>query len=323
MTHRDPAATIGPQVSFALPRGGSLTFRDSGVATAMASLILLHGVGVTADLNWGAGYADLSRRFRVVAPDLPGHGRRSRPWPKFSIDRCADHIVALADSRSIDRFVACGYSMGSLVAQELWHRHPDRISGLVLCATSRNFLGSATERMMSSLSPMFAFAARTNPLMRILPANAAGLGYLNDLDDETRAYVRAETGLTSMATVAAALAAVGEFTSHEWIGSIDVPVSVLVTTRDSVVPTSRQLKLADALPHATVIRLDGDHGVFIESPELFSQKVLQACLAVADEAPTARTVNAGAIPETSTSGQKVPPIDSRSKDRTPSVEKFH
>jgi pimeloyl-ACP methyl ester carboxylesterase len=194
MALHDRATTMGPQVSFALPNGGSLTLRDSGVATATAPVMLLHGVGVTADLNWGAGYADLSRHFRVVAPDLPGHGLRSRPWPKFSIEKCADHMVALADSLAIDRFVVCGYSMGSLVAQEIWHRHPDRVAGLVLCATSRNFLGSVPERMMSSLSPIFSLAAQTNPLLRILPADAVGLGYLNDLDAETRAYVRAETG---------------------------------------------------------------------------------------------------------------------------------
>ncbi|MGY4646477.1 hypothetical protein [Mycobacterium sp. URHB0021] len=39
-----------------------------------------------------------------------------------------------------------------------------------------------------------------------------------------------------MSTVTAALVAVADFTSHTWIGDVDVPVSVLVTTRDSVVP---------------------------------------------------------------------------------------
>ena len=82
-----------------------------------------------------------------------------------------------------------------------------------------------------------------------------------------------------MATVAAAVAAVVEFTSHEWDRRCDVPVSVLVTTRDSVVPTARQMKLADALPHATVIEVEGDHGVFVESPGLFAEKLLEACLA--------------------------------------------
>jgi len=280
MARRVPSTLIGPRVAFALPRGASMAYRESVASSAGPAVVLLHGVGMTADLNWGATYADLCRDFRVVAPDLPGHGRDVRPWPKFSIEACADHIVALADSLDIDKFIACGYSMGSLVAQQIWRQHPDRISGLVLGAASRNFLGSAAERMVSSLSPAFAVAAQANPFFRVLRADAFGLSYLNDLDAETRAYVHAEMRLTSLATVAAAVAAVGEFTSHEWIGDVDVPVSVLVTTRDSVVPTSRQLKLAEALPRATVISVDGDHGVFVAAPSLFAEKTSEACLAV-------------------------------------------
>jgi 3-oxoadipate enol-lactonase len=73
---------------------------------------------------------------------------------------------------------------------------------------------------------------------------------------------------------------VSEFTSHDWIGEVDVPVSVLITTDDKIVPTARQYRLAQSIPHATVITIDGDHGVCVRDPELFSQKLLQACLAV-------------------------------------------
>jgi len=247
--------------------------------------MLLHGLGITADLNWGPAYAQLGERFRVVAPDLPGHGRGVRPWPEFSLERCADHMVALADSLKIDTFIACGYSMGSLVAQLLWRRHPDRIAGLVLGAASRNFLGSPVERLVSSLAPAFAVAALANPLLRTLRADALGFGYLTDVDDESRSYVHAEMRHTSMSTVTAAMAAVADFTSHKWIGDVDVPVSVLVTERDSVVPPGRQMKLADAIPHAIVITVDGDHGVFVESPTLFARKVFEACQAVNADPP--------------------------------------
>ena len=279
MSDRVPSTFIGPRVIFTLPNGASMAYRDTAPSTD-PPLILLHGVGMTADLNWGATYPALCRQFRVVAPDLPGHGRGIRPWPKFGIEECADHIMSLADSLGIDKFISCGYSMGGLVAQQLWRSHPDRVSGLVLGAVSRNFLGSAVERMAASLSPVFAVAAQLNPFLRVMAADAFGLGYLNDLDAQSRAYVHTEMSLTSMATVAAAVAAVGEFTSHEWIGDVDVPVAVLVTTRDSVVPTSRQLKLAGALPHATVITVDGDHGVFVTAPRLFAEKLLEACEAV-------------------------------------------
>ena len=146
-------ATLGPRANLALPRGASLAYRESLGASGNPPLVLLHGLGMTADLNWIPAYADLCRRFRVVAPDLPGHGRGVRPWPNFSLEECADHMVALADSLGIDRFIACGYSMGSLVAQLIWRRHPDRVAGLVLGATSRNFLGSPAERLVSSLAP--------------------------------------------------------------------------------------------------------------------------------------------------------------------------
>ena len=82
-----------------------------------------------------------------------------------------------------------------------------------------------------------------------------------------------------MTTVAAALVAASEFTSHEWIGRIDVPVSVLVPTRDTIVPPGRQRRLAEAIPHATVITVDGDHSVCVSDPARFSAKLLEACLA--------------------------------------------
>ena len=267
-----------------------MAYRDSVAPGAAGPLMLLHGLGITADLNWGPAYADLGELFRVVAPDLPGHGRGVRPWPGFSLERCADHMVALADSLKIEKFIACGYSMGSLVAQLLWRRHPDRISGLVLGATSRNFLGSPVERLVSSLAPAISVAALANPLFRTLRADAMGTGYLKDIDDDSRRYVHAEMQLTSMSTVTAAMAAVADFTSHKWISDVDVPVSVLVTERDTVVPPGRQMKLADAIPHATVITVDGDHGVFVESPTLFARKIFEACQAVKETPPESRAV---------------------------------
>jgi len=88
---------FGPRALLASPRGASLAYRDSVGFPAAAPIMLLHGLGITADLNWSPAYADLCQRFRVVAPDLPGHGRGIRPWPTFSLEKCADHMVALAD----------------------------------------------------------------------------------------------------------------------------------------------------------------------------------------------------------------------------------
>jgi hypothetical protein len=50
------------------------------------------------------------------------------------------------------------------------------------------------------------------------------------------------------------------------------------------------MKLAEAIPHATVITIEGDHGVFVESPKLFAQKIMEACEAVKGEPPDSRRV---------------------------------
>src|SRR4029078_984297 len=130
---------FGPRALLRARRGASLAYRDSVGFPAAAPIMLLHGLGITADLNWSPAYADLCQRFRVVAPDLPGHGRGIRPWPTFSLEKCTDHMVALADSLGIEKFIACGYSMGSPVAQLIWGGHPDRIAALVSRATAAHF----------------------------------------------------------------------------------------------------------------------------------------------------------------------------------------
>src|SRR5208283_5699437 len=104
--------------------------------------MLIHGVAGTAELNWAKAFMPLSRHFRVVAADLRGHGDGIRLRSRFRLEDCADDIAALAGVLDVRRFAAVGYSMGGLVAQLLYRRHPALVSGLVLCSTARNARGS-------------------------------------------------------------------------------------------------------------------------------------------------------------------------------------
>ena len=85
---------------------------------------------------------------------------------------------------------------------------------------------------------------------------------------------------TTLATAISAVQAVCEFTSHTWIGEVDVPTAVVVTTRDRIVPPSRQMKLARAIPGASVHEVDADHAVCTTAPQLFTSALLQACWSV-------------------------------------------
>jgi pimeloyl-ACP methyl ester carboxylesterase len=240
--------------------------------------MLIHGVTFTAELNWAKVFAPLSRHFRVIAIDLRGHGDGIRAGSRFRLEDCADDIAALAEVLDIGTFVAVGYSMGGMVAQLLYHRHAPLLSGLVLCATARNVLGSPTEKLTALALPTAAAAIAWNPLLQPMSAEFLGMTLLGSVDDPATArWARAQLRRTTLGTAISAVRAVSEFTSHSWIGKVDVPTAVVVTARDRIVPASRQMKLARAIPGASVHEVDADHAVCVTAPQLFTQALLQAC----------------------------------------------
>ena len=59
------------------------------------ALLLLHGWMAAAALNWSGSFRFLGERFRVVAPNLRGHGRAGTKSPPFSVEGCADDVAGL------------------------------------------------------------------------------------------------------------------------------------------------------------------------------------------------------------------------------------
>jgi 3-oxoadipate enol-lactonase len=257
------------------------------------TLMLIHGVTVTAELNWGKVLVPLSRHFRVLAMDLRGHGDGIKVGWRFRLEDCADDVAALAEVLAIGSFVAVGYSMGGMVAQLVYRRHAPMVSGLVLCATARNVLGSPAEKLAALALPSAAAAFWWNPLLQPVSAEILGMTLLGPMDDPaTAAWARAQLRRTPLRTALSAVQAVCEFTSHSWIGQVDIPAAVVITTRDHVVPASRQRKLATAVPGASIHEVDADHAVCITAPQLFAQVLLQACWSVTP-GPLAQPQSAG------------------------------
>jgi len=264
-----------------LPGRGVTRVWDYAGPPGAQTLMLIHGLTFTAELNWGKTFAPLAQHFRVVAIDLRGHGDGIEVGPRFRLEDCADDIAALAEVLGIVRFVAVGYSMGGMVAQLLYRRHPSLLSGLVLCATARNVLGSPAERLTALALPAATAAIRWNPFLMPMSAEFLGMALLGPVDDPATArQARAQLRRTTLATALSAIQAVCEFTSHSWIGQVDVPAAVVVTARDRLVPVTRQLRLARAIPGASVHEVDGDHAVCLTRPQLFAQALLQACWSV-------------------------------------------
>jgi 3-oxoadipate enol-lactonase len=287
---RTPALPPGRPLE--LPGRGTTFVRELPGPPGAPTVLLLHGWTATADLNWFPSYFTLGRRFRVVALDHRGHGRGIRSSRRFTLADCADDAAAAVRSLGIDRVIATGYSMGGPVAQLLWRRHHDLVAGLVLCATSRNFRGDPRERVWFSLLPGVAMAARVAPPG--VRSRVADRFLSNRLDGSPLAdWAVEELRRNDPLVLAQAGNAIGRFTSHEWIGQVDVPTAVVVTEQDSVVPPHRQRKLAASIPGATVHPVAGDHGVCVANPRRFVPVLLEACSSVAARASAGTVVPGG------------------------------
>ena len=260
-------------------RGTTFVRRLDGPAGA-PTVVLLHGWTVNAALNWFAVFAPLAEHVNVVALDHRGHGRGIRTWRRFRLEDCADDVVALADHLGIDRIIPIGYSMGGPIAQLVWRRHPERVDGLVLCATSRTFgTGGAGGRAMASMAGMASLVVRATPrrVQRTLGDRLLDARF--DQSDLGR-WARQQVIQNDTRMVVEAGQALAGFSSRDWIGGVDVPTAVVVTELDSTVPPHRQRRLADAIAGATVHPVAGDHGVCSTDPDTFVPGLVDACASV-------------------------------------------
>lgn len=242
-------------------------------------LMLLHGLGATAGLNWFRCFDALAERFRVIAMDQRGHGRGLSADPRFRLEDCADDVVAVADTLCCERVIPVGYSMGGPIAQLVALRSPSRVAGLVLCATARSFGSRNGQRRARALAPVASVWSRLLPVpvRRWLARPFYGVGIRNP---RVREFVRDELRESDPAALIEAATALQRFSSHEWIGELKTPAAVVVTEHDRLVPPEHQRALAAAIPGASVHAVAAGHLACADSPELFVPALLDACTAV-------------------------------------------
>ena len=263
-----------------LPGRGTTFVRQAAGPPGAPTLVLLHGLAATAGLNWGPSFRQLAERFRVVAIDHRGHGRGIPARGHFRLADCADDVAALADALGLESVVPVGYSMGGPIAQLTWHRHPDRVRGLVLCATMASFASREGSRAALLSSRFLNAVGRIAPRRTLRRLTGQWIA-ASIQDEKIRTRVMAEVEGTDPIAVAQAASALARYDAREWIGRIDVPTAVVVTTQDEMVSPQRQLKMAGMIPGATVHPVEGNHRVCATHPRLFVPALLEACSSVA------------------------------------------
>jgi pimeloyl-ACP methyl ester carboxylesterase len=117
------------------------------------TILLVHGGWGGAEMHWSRVWEPLARRFRVIAPELPGIGDRAQPG-LASFDAYADWLVQLLGSLRVPRAWCVGNSFGAAVVWQLSARLEARCRGVVLVNGMAPFVVPSLVRRAFSTTPV-------------------------------------------------------------------------------------------------------------------------------------------------------------------------
>ncbi|MGI5288693.1 alpha/beta fold hydrolase [Nonomuraea polychroma] len=109
--------------------GIKLVYREEGDPAA-PPLLLIHGRSANHN-DWNGITQHFAARYRVLVPDLRGHGASDYPGD-YALPDMAQDIAALLDHLAVERATVIGHSLGGMVAYQLAMTHPGRVERLVL-----------------------------------------------------------------------------------------------------------------------------------------------------------------------------------------------
>lgn len=111
--------------------GERVAYREAGDGEA---LVLIHGMAGSS-ATWRAVLPHLSKKYRVVAPDLFGHGESAKPRGDYSLGAFAAWLRDLLDELGITGATVVGQSVGGGVAMQFVYQHRDHCQRLVLISS--------------------------------------------------------------------------------------------------------------------------------------------------------------------------------------------
>lgn len=148
-----------PNGHFITVKGLKLYYEEAGKGMP---LLLLHGFGRTAS-DWRPYTAELSKNYRVIAVDLPGHGRSDYMDTTniYLHKRAAEYILAMLDSLHIDSIDVIGHSSGGFITLYMATLKPELLKRIIVI-DAQVYYSNTTRKVITSLGE-----PEKNPILRL------------------------------------------------------------------------------------------------------------------------------------------------------------
>lgn len=260
--------------------GIRLQYAEAGEGPAV---VFLHGLSAT-HANWEYTMPAFADRWRVIAPDLPGHGESAKPNAPYTIDFYAGVVRSLGRELGIREAVVVGNSLGGQIALELAISYPVWTRAIVLAAPAGGF-----GMPVQALRWVVAAAARPALLRVALPWAFERCVYDPTLPacDVRRRILAERLAHEDYPSFARAVARslYGSMAGGQAIRRVNQPTLLVWGRHDRLVALAQSRRLAHALPHARLAVLEEcGHLPMVERPAEFN-RILADFLRSVEAAP--------------------------------------
>src|SRR5579884_1811315 len=240
---------------------------------APVEVVLLHGWLMGPDL-WSDQVARLEESARCLAVRQPAHGSPAPP-EGFTMQAWADRLLKELDDAGLGRVVLVGHSMGGMLAQEVWRRHPERVRALVLVGIGDEAWPPEVAEQFVGLADMVATSWGPD-LARICAELLVGPKFLADHPDYIATFQRRvgeEYDLPGMRSLGRAIAAHDDYRASS--ATVTVPALLIHGTDDGAVPVDASQSAASRIPGARLVEVaDAGHAVPMEQPGAVSSALV-------------------------------------------------
>ncbi|MBJ7374343.1 MAG: alpha/beta fold hydrolase [Pseudomonas sp.] len=242
-----------------------------------APLLLVHGLG-SSTLDWEMQIPALAAHFRVIVPDIRGHGRSDKPRERYSIAGFSADLLALIEHLRLGPVHYVGLSMGGMIGFQLAVDQPQALKSLTI-------VNSAPQVKLRSRDDYWQWFKRWS-LMRLLSLETIGKALGSKLfpkpeQADLRRKMAERWAKNDKRAYLASFDAIVGWGVQERLSRVSCPTLVISADRDYT-PVALKETYVKLLPDARLVVIDDSrHATPLDQPERFNHTLLDF-LATAD-----------------------------------------
>lgn len=231
-------------------------------------IVLIHGFGMDRTI-WRDLASTFLDRWRVILPDLRGHGQSEAPGGVYEMPFLADDLVRLLDHLQINQAAVCGHSMGGYVALAFAAQYPQRLSVLGLIASRAD--ADNEEKKQSRFSMIEDVREKGS----IIVAESLAPKLSHDPAVVRRAFDLIER--TSPQGLTGSLEGMARRPDRrDLLAKIDVPALIVAGEEDRIIPLDEAVEMASLLQQGELLTIpEAGHMPMLESKAVLAEGLIR------------------------------------------------